>query len=66
MGRTVESIVCNSMVRFCILYALAFVTLTADGLNNKYCNMNCVYDENLTFTHTVCERGKEVDGFNES
>lgn len=62
MSGTVEGISSSSMVRVSVVCALALVTLAADGTyTNKYCNMNCEFDENTSFVHTVCERGKEVN-----
>lgn len=62
MRGAVERSACNSnMVRLCVL--VFFATALAEGLQNKYCGMSCEYDENLTFAHTVCERGKQVGGF---
>lgn len=61
MKRTVERAASHSMVRLSVVCTLAFVAIAADGLNNRYCDMSCEYDDNLSFVHTVCERDKEVD-----
>lgn len=60
MRRTVETVLCNSMVRLCVITFVVFLAFTEGLQQNRYCRMNCEYEENLTFTHTVCERGKEV------
>lgn len=61
MRRSVGKVASNSMVRLCVIYAFTlFTAITATGFHNKYCNLNCEFDEHLTFVHTVCEREKEV------
>lgn len=61
MKRPVGSVAFDSMVRLCVIYAFAFIAVVTEGfLQNRYCSMNCELDDNLTFVHTVCDRGKEV------
>lgn len=52
--------VVDNMMALQLLYVVFVAIAATQALENKYCSMNCEYEDNLTFVHTVCARGKEV------